>query len=191
MQTKFPSSILPKCQQKRAEAKTCHHFAFCGIGCQEYAEIVARANGHCELCGIAEADTQQRRIVIDHDHREDWMVRGMVCDKCNSLMSKVDGKKAWGPDRSLEAEALRYVANSWHLTRGERYPHPVPMEITADVRHGFISGAPTARIHLLAGPWSNEENSINRGICGWRVCLPADPAAVGQYVLCLRCDGTA
>jgi hypothetical protein len=95
--------------------KTCHHFQYHGLTCDEYDALRARAAGHCELCGTAEPDTGGRRLVVDHyEGNQLRFIRGLLCDRCNSLMSCIDGRKRWGPDRSRVAAAREYERRSWH-----------------------------------------------------------------------------
>jgi recombination endonuclease VII len=97
------------------DGKTCHHFNYHRLTCDEYDALRARANGHCEICGRPEEDTP--RGVLDVDHFEHWgvrFVRGLLCHKCNAgVMPCVDGRKVWGANRKWEAKAREYEANSW------------------------------------------------------------------------------
>jgi|HubBroStandDraft_6_1064221.scaffolds.fasta_scaffold159466_5 hypothetical protein len=94
---------------------TCHHFAFHGLTCDEYDALRARANGRCEICGIAEEDTPRGVLVVDHfEEKGVRFIRGMICGRCNSgVMSCIDGRKVWGANRRWEAKAREYEANSW------------------------------------------------------------------------------
>lgn len=95
--------------------KTCWHYSQYGMPCDEYDALRDRANGHCEICGIAEGDTPRGMLVIDHFHG--WragFIRGLLCDKCNSgVMSCHDGLKIWGENRRWQAKAIEYERNSW------------------------------------------------------------------------------
>lgn len=92
------------------EGKTCHHFAYHGLTCDEYDALRARANGHCEICGIAEEETRRGSLVIDHCMAQGFhAVRGLLCDSCNiDVMRRYPFCNRWA------AEANRYAANSWH-----------------------------------------------------------------------------
>lgn len=93
----------------------CWHYGRFRLTCDEYDALRARANDCCEICGTAEAETCNRRLVIDHfGGRPAQYVRGLVCDRCNSVMSCHDGNKKWGP-RTLpwREKAAAYEANSW------------------------------------------------------------------------------
>lgn len=95
--------------------KTCHHFYYHGLTCDDYDALRARANGHCEICGIAEEETPRGALVVDHFQKgRISFIRGMVCDKCNTgVMSCLDGMKVWGTNRKWEQRARLYEANSW------------------------------------------------------------------------------
>jgi hypothetical protein len=106
------------------EGKTCHHFQYHGLTCDEYDELHARADGHCEICGTPEAETGGRRLVVDHF--QDWatrarFIRGLICDKCNVVMSCVDGHKRWGANREWKERAHAYQANSWQQPTPEQW----------------------------------------------------------------------
>lgn len=105
------------------EGKTCHHFQYHRLTCDEYDDLHARAAGRCEICGTPEAETGGRRLVVDHFTDQGlWLrfVRGLLCDKCNVVMSCVDGRKRWGANRKWEARAREYQANSWQQPTPEQ-----------------------------------------------------------------------
>lgn len=105
------------------EGKTCHHFAYHGLTCDQYDELLARAKGHCEICGIAQEETPRGQLVVDHFHgqRGASFIRGMLCDYCNgAVMPCVDGLKVWGASsRKWEARARAYEADSWQAPSPE------------------------------------------------------------------------
>lgn len=97
-----------------ASGNPCHHFIYHRLTCDQYDELLARAGGHCEMCGTVESETGGQRLVVDHFQSGQSRIRvvlGMVCDACNSAMSCLDGNKRWGPRRSvLESQARAYQA---------------------------------------------------------------------------------
>lgn len=99
--------------------RTCQH-AIYRITCEQYERMLARADGHCEICGIAVEDTPDNRLGIDHDHTagDGWdHVRGMLCTKCNcNLKYPERGEREYTP-----AEAA-YMARAWHVVE----PPPAP-----------------------------------------------------------------
>ncbi|MFE6785159.1 endonuclease domain-containing protein [Streptomyces sp. NPDC057680] len=101
--------------------KTCHHFIHHELTCDQYDELRARAGGCCELCGLPEQETGGRRLVVDHFQDGGLrFVRGMICDRCNSTMSCLDGTKPWGPKKIWETAARTYEARSWQQPTAEQ-----------------------------------------------------------------------
>src|SRR4051812_19457719 len=86
METAKPSR---KTETRHSKAgKTCHHFVYHRLTCDEYDALRERAAGRCEICGTAEADTGGRRLVVDHFHGGKLhLIRGLLCDSCNVVMS--------------------------------------------------------------------------------------------------------
>ena len=50
-----------------------------GIGCADYAEMLAEQGGNC---GICEAHPGARRLAVDHN-AQTGLTRGLLCGKCN------------------------------------------------------------------------------------------------------------
>lgn len=85
---------------------SCQHVAY-RMSCDEYDLLRDYAGHSCQICG-----TNERRLVIDHDHSLAWEgIRGILCDKCNALMKRVDAGAV------QDARAETYLANAWHLKR--------------------------------------------------------------------------
>jgi hypothetical protein len=102
--------------------KTCHHFEYHHLTCDEYDDLRARAGGHCQICGIAEEDTRRGFLVVDHFRgRKTRVIRGLLCDLCNTtVMRCIDGSRVWGDDaRKLEARAREYERASWQVPSEE------------------------------------------------------------------------
>jgi hypothetical protein len=60
-----------------------------GISIEEYEALYQRANGCCEICGVAvpshldnDAKKLAAKVAIDHDHTT-GRVRGLLCGPCN------------------------------------------------------------------------------------------------------------
>lgn len=108
-----------------AEDKTCHHFEYHGLTCDEYDALYARSGGLCEICGVAEESTKHGYLVIDHfwvDYLTAagtmdfvWVIRGLLCHWCNNVVMVChDGQKVWGPASSKYRDKAReYEAKSW------------------------------------------------------------------------------
>lgn len=115
-----PKATVPAQPNRRTETRhhllgrTCHHFTQHSLTCDQYDELLARAAGHCELCGLPESETGGKRLVVDHFQGGGvYLVRGLICDRCNSTMSCLDENKPWGPKRTWETAARAYEARSW------------------------------------------------------------------------------
>lgn len=95
-----------------AADKICTHFDTYGLLCDEYDQLRARAKDACEVCETPEQDTARGALVIDHfQYRDVWFVRGLLCDRCNSVMSRHDRAVVWGPASLPYAEK----AHEYHL----------------------------------------------------------------------------
>lgn len=88
---------------------TCHHYIY-RLTCEDFDGLWNRSGGFCELCGLPEGETKRGRLNIDHDGRREHLVRGLLCDRCNSgVMRRVDEGR---PEYITEATE-RYRANPW------------------------------------------------------------------------------
>lgn len=77
---------------------TCNHFQKYGMSCDDFDRLLARAAGRCELCETPEEETPRGALVIDHFEGDGlFFVRGLICDRCNSVMARHDRSAAWGP----------------------------------------------------------------------------------------------
>lgn len=101
---------------------TCNHFQKYGMTCDDFDRLRARADGRCELCQTPESETARGGLVIDHFQGAGlFFVRGLICDRCNSVMSRHDRTAAWGPSSLPWADKARV----YHLAAFER---PTPEE---------------------------------------------------------------
>ncbi|WP_097921731.1 endonuclease domain-containing protein [Streptomyces sp. wa1063] len=95
-----------------AEAgKKCHHLHEHRLSCSEYEDFRKRAGGLCEICGISEEHLYRQMLVLDHCHRS-GRIRGMLCQKCNTVMACYDGTKTWGANKVRKPEADLYAQMS-------------------------------------------------------------------------------
>ncbi|WP_434744625.1 endonuclease domain-containing protein [Streptomyces sp. A-14] len=82
------------------------------LSCEEYEQMWARADGHCEACGQA-IDRTKRDHAIDHDHRYGiTAVRGIVCARCNGYLARLETPRfrptfISGPGRWFRSYFLR------------------------------------------------------------------------------------
>lgn len=106
----------------------CTHFLKFGMTCDEYDQLKARAASRCELCQTPEEKTTRGSLVIDHfEGGGIWFVRGLLCDRCNAVMSRHDRTATWGPSSLPWAEKAR----EYHLNAfGE--PSPEDFERAED-----------------------------------------------------------
>ncbi len=98
--------------------ETCNHKAY-QLPCAEYEELLARADGRCEICRVAAAETVKGKLVIDHQYGTSaglGAVRGLVCVSCNSVLGNVDAGK-----QVPQAQVTAYLANAWHVTRPQQW----------------------------------------------------------------------
>ena len=75
-----------------------------GTGCSPelYAELLAKQNGVCAICGGTDAT---RELAADHDH-ETGRVRGLLCTCCNTAIGKLRH------DAGLVRQAAKYLERS-------------------------------------------------------------------------------
>ena len=107
------------------QGKTCHHFEYHGLSCDEFDALHSRSGGQCEICETPVEETGGRRLVVDHYWRDGRrIIRGLLCDKCNVVMSCMDGRKPWGANRRWEPKAREYEANAWGEATGRATGHP-------------------------------------------------------------------
>lgn len=89
--------------------RRCQHEMY-RLTCAEFDELYLHADGCCQICGTPEAETKAGRLGIDHDGSYGWhAVRGLLCDKCNALMRRVDNRERW------DATANRYRYGAWFM----------------------------------------------------------------------------
>lgn len=115
MSTRAAMAAFRRAQNRHsASGNPCHHFTYHRLTCDEYDDLWARSGGCCEICQTPAPATGGRRLVVDHfesTHPRLRVVRGMLCDACNSTMSCLDGTKRWGAARDeLEPRAREYQA---------------------------------------------------------------------------------
>ncbi len=77
---------------------------FYQLGAAEYNELLKIQNGECSICRILLSSLSKRKINIDHDHVT-GNVRGILCSRCNNLLSGLDDEKFF-------TNALFYVENA-------------------------------------------------------------------------------
>ncbi|WP_434593441.1 endonuclease domain-containing protein [Streptomyces sp. A5-4] len=85
------------------------------LTCDEYEAMRDRAQERCEICNRPDRETPRGELVIDHFQGGGaWFVRGLLCDRCNSVMQRHDGTAPWGPaSRPFAAKARAYHLNAF------------------------------------------------------------------------------
>lgn len=65
---------------------TCRHKDY-AMSCEQFADLLKRADARCEICRRTGVETSHRQLYIDHDAvRGMWAVRGLLCGRCNSML---------------------------------------------------------------------------------------------------------
>jgi len=72
-----------------------------GLTPEDYALLLERAGGRCEICGTQDPGAKQS-FGVDHDH-ETGRVRGLLCTTCNA------GLGMFGDDLERIRKAVRYL----------------------------------------------------------------------------------
>lgn len=100
----------------------CNHTAY-GLTCEDYEAMRDRAQDKCEICNTPDHQTTRGRLIIDHFQSKDlFFVRGLLCDRCNSVMSRHDRTRPWGPASLPFADKAR----TYHLNA---FGRPTPEEL--------------------------------------------------------------
>ncbi|MYX33444.1 MULTISPECIES: endonuclease domain-containing protein [unclassified Streptomyces] len=95
----------------RRPNRRCTHDLY-RLSCAQYDAMRDRAQDRCEICGVLDRETPRGQLVIDHfEARGVFFVRGLLCDRCNSVMQRHDRSAPWGP-RSLP---FADKARAYHL----------------------------------------------------------------------------
>ncbi|MGY3199806.1 endonuclease domain-containing protein [Streptomyces sp. TE5632] len=101
----------------------CAHVLY-RLTCDECEAMRDRAQDRCELCGIPDHETPRGQLVIDHfeAQRVAFFVRGLLCDRCNSVMQRHDGSAPWGPaSRPFAEKARAYHLNAFSQPGDEKF----------------------------------------------------------------------
>ena len=87
--------------------------------CEDLDQLMDRADGGCEICGIPGEQTPHGSLHIDHDAYEgDWAVRGLLCSHCNTqLDSNVQNLNG--------ARVAAYLASPWYRQKLDQLGIPL------------------------------------------------------------------
>lgn len=64
-----------------------------GITVEQYEAMLDTQGGACAICGVSRAESE-RRFAVDHCH-DSGRVRGILCDHCNRLLSRMERDPDW------------------------------------------------------------------------------------------------
>ena len=99
--------------------RSCQHKVY-KMTCAEFDALYDHRDGRCHIC-LTPA-SEGRRLVIDHAREYDLRaVRGLLCDKCNALMRRVDNRERY------DQRAADYMQGHAPKGQGRRYgPNTIP-----------------------------------------------------------------
>jgi len=81
------------------------------MSCEDFDALYEVASGACQICRAPEAETGRGRLVIDHlPGYPQIAVRGLLCDRCNHMMGRIDSGKAVGDVRTSV-----YKRHAWFI----------------------------------------------------------------------------
>lgn len=66
----------------KEQSRVLHFKRKYGLTMEELAEMFAKQNGRCAICGIPGNETL-KGLVVDHNHKTD-RIHGLLCNVCNS-----------------------------------------------------------------------------------------------------------
>lgn len=148
----------PEKPRHNTDGKVCSHYARYRLTCDDYDAMYARANGCCEICGAAERDVPRKKLFVDHYEDEQTIyVRGLVCTRCNRVMSAWDGNDSWGTKLRWKEAAARYAANSWQQPRAKTQPVPAP---SSEKRMVIFAGPEDLAGHLRKALTADEISDL-------------------------------
>jgi hypothetical protein len=79
------------------------------LTCAQLDALLIEARGRCQVCRAPGEPEPRQMLFIDHDaYRGDWAVRGLLCNRCNTIL----GKDLEVPRDDAFAA---YLANSWFI----------------------------------------------------------------------------
>lgn len=97
------------CNCKRAQehsssqaGRNCRLQRAYGMSLEDYSLLLASQGGKCKICGSEKPKGRWAQFHVDHCHK-DGHVRGILCNRCNTMLGMVDDDPA-----ALRA-ALKYL----------------------------------------------------------------------------------
>lgn len=130
----------------------CTHTLY-GLTCEAYDALRDRAEDACEICRTADHETTRGKLIIDHFQGGGlFFVRGLLCDKCNSVMSRHDRTAPWGPaSLPFKEKARAYHLNAWDKPTAEELARADEFIQSHGTYSSGRSSPSTPRIHVRTG----------------------------------------
>jgi hypothetical protein len=125
------------------------------------AHFLVEQAGRCAICG-----TNERMLVVDHEHSEMGLVRGLLCDQCNQglgclgdtlerlelavayLRRHVPRNEAYGVSDQWRERQERLPADGGELQRSPYHRRLRDRQIVAAARAGFTPEAIAAQFDV-------------------------------------------
>lgn len=86
---------------------SCRHTAYL-MTCEQFADLLERSGGCCEICRRPGVETSHGQLYIDHDAtRGMWAARGLLCGRCNSMLEH---------EKEFTPEVRPYLEAAWWRT---------------------------------------------------------------------------
>jgi hypothetical protein len=78
-----------------------------GLTADDYEQLLAAQDGKCAICGMTSGwrhrqSGERKKLAVDHCH-ETGRVRGLLCDRCNTAIGKLNH------DPALLQKAIEYL----------------------------------------------------------------------------------
>lgn len=129
-----------------------------GLSCQEYDRLAERAAGRCEICGLPEGETPRGTLCIDHDQRYGYTaVRGLICDKCNAHMQRVDAG-----ERPSDRAEREYCRRAWFVEVNEHRRGVSPLLVVH----------PDWDLWKRFGKAAGDRTTVTRALYAWYLRVP-------------------
>jgi hypothetical protein len=74
----------PKTEQVKILKRNRHLKITYGINLDQYRALYIFQQGKCAVCGVDEKNTSTKRLTVDHIHDESRIIRGLLCNSCNT-----------------------------------------------------------------------------------------------------------
>jgi hypothetical protein len=113
------------------------------LSCQQYEQLLARAEGICEICRRPLARGPRGKLAIDHCGPQ-WAVRGLLCNGCNGLLMD---------DNTDFDGAEEYLANAWWEQQCKALGFPLNIRPEPGIGEAIRNQLGTVWVHLTEDDW--------------------------------------